>query len=127
MMDLFGFLLKHRGGRTAGGSGIENGPTGEIFFTDGLVALQGQDEIGRLEGVVSRAKDFVLIALQRADPGVDIGGVLLWIVGNAPLRGKEDAGQFGAKLLLRVVRVAETIGFSEGRTVETRGVTGPVS
>ena len=52
--------------------------------------------------------------------------MLLRIVGNAPLRGEEHAGQLRAKLLLRIVHVAETIGFGECGTVEARGVTGPV-
>ena len=75
---------------------------------------------------MSRAEDFVFVALKRSNPGVDVRGVLLGIVGYPPLRGEEHAGQFRAKFLLRIVRVAETIGFGERGSVEARRVTGPV-
>jgi hypothetical protein len=39
-----------------------------------------------------RAKDFVLVLLQRLNPAVHIGGMLLGIVGYATLGCQKDAG-----------------------------------
>ena len=97
VVNLLGFLFQHRGGRTAGGSGREDGSTGQILLADGLVALQRQNEIGRFGGIVRRAEDFVLVALEGSNPGVDISGVLLGIVWDATLRGEEKLSSFRAR------------------------------
>ena len=110
-MESLGFLLQNRGWRTTGGSGGENRSTGQILFANGLVSLQRQNEIRRLGGIVSRTEDFVLIALECSNPGVDVSGVLLGIVRDAALRGEEHARQLRTKLLFRIVHVAKTIRF----------------
>ena len=50
------------------------------------VRFRSQDR-RELYAWVSRAEDFVFIALKRSNPGVHVSSVLLRIVGNPPLRG----------------------------------------
>ena len=48
------------------------------------------------------------------------------IVGNSDFGSNEDARQFGTKFFFRVIQIAESIGFVQGRAIEPRGVTGPM-
>ena len=111
VVNLLGLLFQaSRPVEAASGSGREDRDRpGQILLADGLVPFQRQNEIGRFGGIVRRAEDFVFVALERSDPGVDVSGVLLGIVRDSRSRGEENAGQFCSKLLLCIVRVAETI------------------
>src|SRR5471030_2265876 len=125
-VDFLCLPFQDRRRRSTGGPGRENGAASQFLLTDGLVALQRENEIGGGGGVVSRAEYFVLVALERPNPGVDVSRVLFGIMWDSPLRGEEHAGQLRAKLLLRIVHVAEAIGFGERGAVEPGRVTGPM-
>ena len=71
-------------------------------------------------------EDLVLVFLQGLDPRTDVRGMMRGIMGHSDFRSNEDARQLGAKLFFRVIQIAESIGFVQGRAIEPRGVTGPV-
>jgi carbohydrate-selective porin OprB len=56
---------------------------------------------------VSRTEDFVFVALERSNSGVDVSGVLLGIMWYATLCGEEHAGELRAQVLLSIVHIAE--------------------
>jgi hypothetical protein len=59
------------------------------------------------------AENFVLVLLQRLDPGPYVCGVLLRVVGDTALGGHKDTGQLRTQLFFRVVDIPETVGFGE--------------
>src|SRR5579883_2625677 len=64
---------------------------------------------------------------QSLKPGTNVGRMARRIVRNGALGCEEQAGQFGAQLLLRIVQVAEAIAFSQRGPVEVARMAGPMS
>ena len=75
---------------------------------------------------MGRTEDLVLVLLQSLDPRTHVRGVMRWIVGHSDFGSNKDARQLGTKFFFRVIQIAESIGFVQGRALEPRGVTGPV-
>src|SRR5947209_1290973 len=74
-----------------------------------------------------RPEDLVLVLLQRLDPRVHIGGMLLGVVRNAALRRQKYACQLRAQFLFGVVGVAEAIRLIQCGPVQAGWMSGPVS
>src|SRR5262249_41555034 len=55
------------------------------------------------------------------DPGCDVGSVLFRVVRNTAFRSEKYAGEFCAKFLFGVRRIAEAVAFVECLAVQTGG------
>ena len=92
---------------------IESRPSRRLFCDEGAFLFQTQQVVRYGRSVMGGTEDFVLVLLQRLDPGVHVCGVLLRIVGDTALGGHKDTGQLRTQLFFRVIDIPETVGFGE--------------
>ena len=52
------------------------------------------------------------------EPGAEVGGVTVRIVGDATLGHQEDAGELGPQLFLGIVEISKAVALSQGLPVE---------
>ena len=118
-LNVFGFLFHDGNRRIAGGwRGRGSLPATSSLLGDGFIMLQRQNEVGRRRSVVRSAKNLILVAFERGNPGANVGRMLLGIVGDSSLRRQENAREFRPKFFPGIVHVPKTIGFCERRAVE---------
>jgi len=53
------------------------------------------------------------------EPGAEVGGVTVRIVGDAALGHQEDAGELGPQLFLGIVEITKPVALIQGLPVET--------
>src|ERR1700688_3135449 len=71
-------------------------------------------------------EDLVLVLLQRLNPVLHIGGLLLGIVRNAAFGRQKDTGQLGTQLFPSIIGIPETVGLGKRGPVQTREMSTPV-
>ena len=69
-------------------------------------------------GVARGTEDLVLVVPKNLEPGAEVGGVGVRVVGDAALGHQEDAGELGPQLFLGIVEISKAVALSQGLPVE---------
>jgi len=91
-------------------------------FVDGLLPLKHQKEVCGPMRVLGSPEYLILVLPQNRYPGCDVSSVLFRVVRNTAFRSEKYAGEFCAKFLFGVRRIAETVAFVECLAVQTGGM-----
>src|SRR5437867_7425233 len=69
-------------------------------------------------GIAGGTEDFVLVLPEGLEPGAEVGGVGVRVVGDATLGHQEDAGELGPQLLLGIVEISKAVALIQSLPVE---------
>ena len=83
----------------------------------GSCATPGRVEVGASVGIAGGTEDLVLVVPQDLQPGAEVGGVGVRVVGDAALGHQEDAGELGPQLFLGIVEISKAVALIQGLAV----------
>src|SRR5437773_1361295 len=61
----------------------------------------------------------MLVVPKNLEPGAEVGGVGVRVVGDATLGHQEDAGELGSQLFLGIVEISKAVALIQGLPVES--------
>jgi hypothetical protein len=90
------------------------------------VAADAQHIVRRLGRGAGGAEDFVLVLLQRSEPGRNIGDVLRWIVRQSGFGREHHAADFRDQLFAGVMLVLRIVAARSGERLAIKALSLPL-